>query len=128
MEFDFDKDDEKMEAQLRQFRPQMPRPLPDRVLPIRNRRWPQLAMLGAVAAILLAVIFVVRPGKWKPEDTSAGRASGVNRTGHPWPVTPVDRRPGTTGLAARFSFARAAGCAPHRRCAQQAGAGKPLAR
>ena len=60
MEFDFDKNDEKMEAQLRQFRPQSPRPLPDRVLPIRNRRRLQLAMLGAVAAILLAVIFVAR--------------------------------------------------------------------
>jgi hypothetical protein len=70
MEFDFDKNDEKMEAQLRQFRPQSPRPLPDRVLPIRNRRRLQLAMLGAVAAILLAVILVVRPGKWKREDTS----------------------------------------------------------
>jgi hypothetical protein len=69
MEFDFDKNDEKMEAQLRQFRPQMPRPLPDRVLPIRNRRRLQLALLGVVAAILLAVIFVVRSGKWKPEDT-----------------------------------------------------------
>lgn len=70
MEFDFDKNDEKMEAQLRQFRPQSPRPLPDRVLPIRNRRRLQLAMLGAVAAILLAVIFVAKPGKWKREDTS----------------------------------------------------------
>ena len=53
MEFDFDKNDEKMEAQLRQFRPQSPRPLPDRVLPIRNRRRLQLAMLGAVAADLV---------------------------------------------------------------------------
>lgn len=69
MEFDFDKNDEKMEAQLRQFRPQMPRPLPGRVLPIRNRRRLQLALLGVVAAILLAVIFVVRSGKWKSEDT-----------------------------------------------------------
>ncbi len=68
MEFDFDKNDEKMEAQLRQFRPQSPRPLPDRVLPIRRRRF-QLALLGAVAAILLAIILVVRPGKWKPGDT-----------------------------------------------------------
>ncbi len=69
MNFEFDKDDEKMEAQLRQFRPQTPRPLPDRALPMRNRRQFQLAMLGAVAAILLAVIFVVKPGKWKPQDT-----------------------------------------------------------
>lgn len=67
---EFDRDDEKMEAQLRQFRPQMPRPLPDRVLPIRNRRRLQLALLGVAASVVLAVIFVVRPGKWKPEDTS----------------------------------------------------------
>ncbi len=69
MKFDFDNDDEKMEAQLRQFRPQSPRPLPDTVLPIRSRRRLQLAMLGALAAILLAVIFVVRPVEWKPEVT-----------------------------------------------------------
>jgi hypothetical protein len=69
MNFEFDKDDEKLEAQLRQFRPQTPRPLPGRVLPTPSRRRFQFALLGSVAAILLAVIFVVRPGKWKREDT-----------------------------------------------------------
>jgi len=69
MNFEFDKDDEKLEAQLRQFRPQTPRPLPDRVLSMRSHRRFQLAMFGAVAAILLAVIFVAKQGQWKPGDT-----------------------------------------------------------
>jgi hypothetical protein len=77
MKFDFEHDDEKMETQLRQFRPQKPRPLPHRAGKTPNRRRIQLAILGAAAAILLAIIFVAKTGKWKPESNApvAGQIS-----------------------------------------------------
>ena len=65
MNFEFDNDDEKLESQLRQFRPVSPRPLPGRLVP-RNKRVVAMAMLGLAASILLAVIFFNRPEAHKP--------------------------------------------------------------
>lgn len=59
MNFEFDNDDEKLESQLRQFRPLSPRALPGRLVP-RHRRVVPMAMLGLAASILFAVIFFAR--------------------------------------------------------------------
>ena len=65
MNFEFDNDDEKLESQLRQFRPVSPRPLPGRQAP-RSKRVVPMAMLGLAASILLALIFFARPEGRKP--------------------------------------------------------------
>ena len=78
MNFEFDNDDEKLESQLRQFRPVSPRPLLGRNVP-RNRRVVPMAMLGLAASILLAVIFFARPEGRKPETYS----SAANHSAEP---------------------------------------------
>jgi hypothetical protein len=82
MKLDFEHDDEKMEAQLRQFRPQEPQPLPHRAGKTPNQRRIQLAIFSAAAAILLAIILVAKTGKWKPENNApvAGQISSETAT------------------------------------------------